>query len=115
LGEDGCIFCRIAAGEIDSDIVEQTDDVLAFRDIDPKAPTHILVIPREHVASLNDMANDPTLPGRMLLLARELAQREGIDRTGYRIVMNTGGHGGQSVDHIHLHLLGGRSLGWPPG
>jgi histidine triad (HIT) family protein len=115
LAEDSCIFCRIAAGEIDSEVVERTDDMVAFRDIDPKAPTHILVIPREHVASLNDMKDDPALPGRMLLLARELAQREGIARSGYRIVLNTGGHGGQSVEHVHLHLLGGRSLGWPPG
>lgn len=112
---ENCIFCRIARGEIESDVVEQTDDIVAFRDIDPKAPTHILVIPRKHIASLNEMEDDPALAGRMVLVARGLAAREGIARTGYRIVLNTGGHGGQSVDHIHLHLLGGRPLGWPPG
>jgi histidine triad (HIT) family protein len=111
-----CIFCRIAAGEIPSKIVHQDDDILAFRDIDPKAPTHVLVIPRRHIASVNDLDNgDSDLIGRMVLAARGIAERDGRSGSGYRMVMNTGSDGGQSVDHIHLHVLGGRRLGWPPG
>jgi len=115
LAEESCMFCRIARGKLPSDMVEETDDIVAFRDIDPMAPVHILVVPRKHIATFNDASDDPVLPGRLLLLARDIAEREGIAKTGYRIVLNTGGQGGQSVDHIHVHLLGGRSLGWPPG
>lgn len=110
-----CIFCRIAKGDIPSDIVERSDDLIAFRDIDPKAPTHILIVPAGHVASLNATGDDVDLLGRMVLMARDLAMKEGIAASGYRLVLNTGREGGQSVDHIHLHLLGGRPLGWPPG
>ena len=109
-----CLFCRIAAGEIPAEVVHQTDRTLAFRDINPQAPTHVLVIPREHVASL-DEARDPALVGRMALLAAEIARTEGIAQRGYRTVINTNADAGQTVFHIHLHLLGGRGLGWPPG
>jgi histidine triad (HIT) family protein len=115
LAEENCIFCGIANGDIPADIVERTDEMVAFRDIDPKAPTHILVIPTEHVPSLNDAAHDPARLGGLMLLAREIARREGIAEHGYRLILNTGDNGGQSVDHLHLHLLGGRALGWPPG
>lgn len=111
-----CIFCRIAAGEMDADIVHEDDQVLAFRDINPQAPTHILVIPREHVARVGDLEERHTdLVGRLFLAAAELAAEDGVDETGYRLVMNTGAGAGQSVFHIHLHLLGGRPLSWPPG
>lgn len=115
MAEDSCIFCRIANGRMPSDIVEREDDLVAFRDIDPMAPTHVLIVPREHIGSLNEAADDPSLPGRMMLLARSIARKEGIADSGYRLVLNIGAQGGQSVDHMHLHLLGGRALGWPPG
>ncbi len=115
MADNGCIFCRIANDRMPSDVVDRTEELVAFRDIDPMAPTHILIVPRQHIESLNEADEDPELPGRMILLARRIAKREGIADTGYRLVLNTGGQGGQSVDHVHLHLLGGRSLGWPPG
>jgi histidine triad (HIT) family protein len=111
---DDCLFCRIARKEIPATIVAETADCLAFRDIDPKAPTHILVIPRVHITSL-DQATDPMLLGRMHLLAADIARTEGIAAGGYRTVMNTNADGGQSVFHLHVHLLGGRRMGWPPG
>jgi len=109
-----CLFCRIVRGEIPAKIVAETPECIAFRDIDPKAPTHVLVIPREHVASL-DAATDPALLGKMALLAAEIARSEQLVERGYRTVMNTGADAGQTVWHIHLHLLGGRAMGWPPG
>lgn len=113
---EGCLFCRIAAGEIPAKLVYEDDDVVAFRDINPQAPTHILIIPRRHIASVNDLeAGDAELVGRLYLVARELAERDGIAQSGYRLVLNTGPGAGQTVDHIHLHLLGGRPLHWPPG
>jgi histidine triad (HIT) family protein len=111
---DECLFCRIVRGEIPATIVAETDECVAFRDITPRAPVHILVIPREHVASLNE-ATDPAQIGRLSLLAAQVAAREGIAETGYRTVVNTGAHAGQTVPHVHLHLLGGRDMGWPPG
>jgi histidine triad (HIT) family protein len=111
-----CIFCKIASGAIPAAVVHSSDRLVAFRDIDPKAPVHILVIPREHIASLD--ASDErhrALLGEILLLARRLARDEGIAGRGYRAVINTGDDGGQSVHHLHLHLLGGRGLSWPPG
>jgi histidine triad (HIT) family protein len=111
---DNCLFCRIVRGEIPAKIVAETEHCIAFRDIDPKAPTHVLVIPREHVPSL-DRATDPALVGRIALLAAEIARTEGVAESGYRTVFNTNADAGQSVDHIHLHLLGGRKLTWPPG
>lgn len=111
---DQCIFCKIANREIPSAIVAETEHCVAFRDVNPKAPVHILVIPREHVTSLND-AEDATTIGRLSLLAAEIAEREGIAKSGYRTVVNTGPDAGQTVHHVHLHLLGGRPMGWPPG
>ena len=110
---DSCLFCRIVRGEIPARIVREDEHTVAFRDIDPKAPTHILVIPKEHVASL-DEATDPTLVGRLSLVAAEIARSEGVT-DGYRTVVNTGAGAGQTVFHLHLHLLGGRKLTWPPG
>ena len=110
---DSCLFCRIVRGEIPAKIVREDAHTVAFRDIDPKAPTHILVIPKEHVASL-DEATDPALVGRLSLAAAEIARSEGIT-DGYRTVVNTGAGAGQTVFHLHLHLLGGRKLTWPPG
>ena len=111
---DNCLFCRIIRKEIPATIVWEDAHALAFRDIDPKAPTHVLVIPKSHVASLNE-ATDPTMLGRLMLAAREIAAEEGISESGYRVVVNTGAGAGQTVFHLHLHLLGGRKLSWPPG
>lgn len=109
-----CIFCRIARGEIPAQMVMNNKDIAAFRDLNPQAPVHILIIPKKHVASLDD-ANDPDLLGRMMALAAAIARQEGIAKSGYRTVINTGKDGGQSVDHLHIHLLGGRLMTWPPG
>ena len=116
MSEASCLFCRIVQGEIPAKIVHQDDRLLALRDIDPQAPTHLLIIPRTHVASLNDL--EPAhreMLGDMHLLAGELARSEGIAEEGWRLVTNCGPGAGQSVFHIHVHLLGGRRLGWPPG
>ena len=110
-----CLFCKIANGEIPVDVVLETDSALAFRDIDPQAPTHVLVIPREHFANAKALAQaNPVLAGQVLALATQVATNEGLEN-GYRIVTNTGSDGGQSVDHVHLHVVGGRPLTWPPG
>lgn len=109
-----CLFCKIIAKEIPATIVAEDDHCLAFRDINPQAPTHILVIPKEHVPSLNQMT-DPALAGRVLAFARDLAVKEGIAERGYRVVINTNAEAGQTVFHLHAHLLGGRAQGWPPG
>ena len=109
-----CLFCRIVRREIPANIVHEDDETIAFRDIDPKAPTHILVIPKTHVASLND-ASDAASLGRLLLVARDIAAAEGIASAGFRTVINTGADSGQTVHHVHVHVLGGRHLKWPPG
>jgi len=110
-----CLFCKIAGGEIPSKKVYEDDEFFAFHDINPQAPTHVLVIPRRHIASLEDVAaDDEALLGRLLLVCRRLARELGIE-TGYRVVNNCGAPAGQSVFHIHFHLLGGRPMGWPPG
>lgn len=109
-----CLFCRIVRGEIPATIVAQDDHCLAFRDIGPKAPVHVLVIPREHVASL-DAARDPALLGRVLTMAADVARQEGIAEGGYRTVINTNANGGQTVYHLHAHVMGGRHMDWPPG
>jgi histidine triad (HIT) family protein len=109
-----CLFCRIVNKEIPAQIVAENADCVAFRDINPQAPVHILVIPREHVPSLNQLS-DPALVGKLSAFATELAHREGIAERGYRTVINTNADAGQTVFHVHLHLLGGRQLGWPPG
>jgi histidine triad (HIT) family protein len=111
-----CLFCRIAAGEIPATIVHRDAEVVAFRDIHPQAPTHILIIPVRHVAGVAAAQDsDRALLGRLVLTARDLAAKEGLDATGYRIVANDGAQAGQSVFHLHVHLLGGRPMAWPPG
>ena len=110
-----CLFCKIASSEIPAQIVFETENAVAFRDIDPKAPTHVLVIPREHFTDAQEIAqHDPKLAGELIGLAAQVAEQEGLTN-GYRIVTNTGSDGGQSVGHVHFHVLGGRSLTWPPG
>ena len=109
-----CLFCRIVKKEIPAQIVAENDCCLAFRDINPQAPVHILVVPREHVPSLNQLTDD-AIVGKLSSFAAELAEREGIAERGYRTVINTNADAGQTVFHLHLHLLGGRRMGWPPG
>lgn len=111
---DDCLFCRIVRREIPAAIVREDEHLLAFRDIDPKAPTHVLVVPKTHVASLEE-ATDAAMIGRLLLAARDIARTEGIATAGYRAVINTGAEAGQTVHHLHVHLLGGRPMKWPPG
>jgi len=114
--DPACLFCRIVAGEIPSDRVAQDDTVLAIRDIAPRAPTHVLLMPKEHIASAADLTDaDATLLGRIFATAADLARSEGIAEGGYRIVTNIGTWGGQTVDHLHFHLMGGRAFTWPPG
>lgn len=108
-----CLFCRIATGEIPAEIVIANDDLVAFRDTNPQAPTHVLVIPRQHVASAHEL-DDPAMAGALFGAMRRIADAEGLD-DGYRIVTNIGPAAGQSVPHLHFHLLGGRTMGWPPG
>ncbi len=111
-----CIFCKMAAGEIKPDVVYEDDSVLAFRDMNPQAPTHVLVIPREHIETLNDVTDaQGRLIGRMYAAVRKIAAEAGIADSGYRTVFNCNAEGGQSVYHLHLHLLGGRPMSWPPG
>jgi histidine triad (HIT) family protein len=111
-----CLFCKIAAGEIPADVVYQDEHVVAFRDISPKAPTHVLLIPRRHVASAKELgAQDGEMLGRLFSVAAQIARDAGVAESGYRLVTNVGSDAGQSVFHLHFHLLGGRSLSWPPG
>jgi histidine triad (HIT) family protein len=111
-----CLFCRIVAGEIPAKKLHESDDVIAFSDINPQAPTHILVIPRKHIPSLDDMtAADVAVIGTTILRATELARELHLEVDGYRVVVNNGPGAGQTVFHIHVHLLGGRQFGWPPG
>ena len=110
-----CLFCRIVAGEVPADVVHRTPRVVAFRDVNPQAPTHVLVIPTEHAANAGELATrDPSYAGEVLAVAAEVALAEGLG-DGYRLVANTGADAGQTVDHLHWHLLGGRPLTWPPG
>jgi histidine triad (HIT) family protein len=111
---DDCIFCKIVRQEIPAPLIFANERCVAFRDTNPQAPTHVLVVPREHVPSLNE-APDPTLLGALTAAAAQIAKAEGIAESGYRTVINTNRDAGQTVFHIHLHLLGGRSLSWPPG
>ena len=111
-----CLFCKILAGDIPADIVYESATALAFRDINPQAPTHVLIIPRTHIATINDVnESDQSIVGSLYCAAREIAEAEGIAEEGYRAVMNCNAAAGQTVFHLHLHLLGGRALGWPPG
>ena len=113
---DNCLFCQIIQGTIPADIVAQTEYVLAFRDINPQAPVHVLIIPKEHIASCSDL-NEENIHylSEMAFLAQAVALEEKITQDGFRWVINTGKNGGQTVDHIHLHLKGGRNMAWPPG
>jgi histidine triad (HIT) family protein len=111
-----CLFCKIANGDIPADIVHETDQLLAFRDINPQAPVHVLIIPRDHIATINDMEDvHAALVGQLFTAARDIAKAEGMDEAGYRMTMNCNRAAGQTVFHLHLHLLGGRNFSWPPG
>ena len=109
-----CLFCRIASGEIPAKIVAEDATCMAFRDVNPVAPVHVLVIPRAHVPSLNEVAS-PSLLADVMQMAREVAKQEGIAASGYRVVLNTNSDGGQTVFHLHAHVMGGRHMDWPPG
>lgn len=111
-----CLFCSIASGEQEAEVLFEDDRVVAFEDINPQAPVHFLVVPKKHVASVNDLSErDEELVGRLYTVARDLAAEQGFAGDGYRLVVNCGDDAQQSVDHLHLHCLAGRSLGWPPG
>ena len=113
---DTCIFCRLSKGLVRADIVFQDGAVLAFNDIHPQAPVHVLVIPRAHITALWEADESHTsLLGRLLLACNEVAEKMGVGESGYRVVINSGEHAGQSVEHVHFHVLGGRTLEWPPG
>lgn len=109
-----CFFCKMAAGEIKPDVVYEDDRLLAFRDIHPQAPLHVLIIPKHHIVSLNQLG-DGELGGRLLQAAAKIAEQQGYAETGYRTVINCNSDGGQTVFHLHLHLLAGRQMSWPPG
>ena len=109
-----CLFCKMVAGEIQPAVVYETDQILAFRDINPRAPIHVLIIPKRHVATLDDL-DDPALAGELLLAARQIARQEEIADSGYRTVVNCRRDAGQEVYHLHVHVLGGRHMHWPPG
>lgn len=112
-----CLFCKIAHGDIPSTIIFEDTDIIAFHDISPKAPTHLLIIPKKHISTINDIddTHDLLLVGKLITVAKQLAAKQGFAQDGYRLVMNCNPHGGQEVYHIHLHLLGGRQMCWPPG
>ena len=111
-----CLFCRLAAKEIPTEIVFESDNIFAFKDIDPKAPYHVLIIPKKHIPTLNDIGEEEKkIMGELLLAAKQIAAHLGIDETGYRTIINCNADGGQEVFHLHLHLLGGRKMAWPPG
>ena len=111
-----CLFCKIASKEINTNVVYEDDHVVAFHDIAPQAPHHILIIPRKHIATINDFSNDDTLLlGQMMQAGKKIAANLNIAEDGFRLVMNCNKHGGQAVYHIHFHLLGGRQMAWPPG
>jgi histidine triad (HIT) family protein len=111
-----CLFCKIAKKEIPAKVLFEDDDLLAFSDVNPMAPTHALVIPKRHIESLNHVsADDATLLGKLLVAAKRAASEAGIDKSGWRAVVNSGADAGQSVFHVHVHVLGGRSMAWPPG
>lgn len=114
--EDTCIFCRIVAGSIPARLAHEDDDTLAFHDIDPRAPVHVLIVPRRHIPAVAGLqAADAEVMGRLFMVAAKLARELGVADSGYRMVVNNGADAGQSVDHVHMHLLGGRPLKWPPG
>lgn len=111
-----CIFCKIIKGEIPSEKVYEDDMVISFKDIEPAAPLHVLIIPKKHISNLNEITEeDSKIISHIYIVAKQIAKDLGVDKTGYRVVTNCGDNGGQTVNHIHFHLLGGRSLQWPPG
>lgn len=111
-----CLFCKLVAGDITPDTVYEDDDVLVFRDINPQAPLHVLAVPKQHIATINDLgAEHAELVGKMYLAAQKVARQEGVAEAGYRTVMNCNAQAGQTVFHLHLHILGGRAMRWPPG
>ena len=113
---DSCLFCNIAQGKASSEVVFQNDRIIAFRDINPQAPVHILIIPRKHISTINDITpEDKDVLGEIFIVAKKLAKSENLSEGGYRLVFNCNQDGGQAVYHIHLHLLGGRKMNWPPG
>ena len=116
MSDANCLFCKFVSGELKTDVVYETDKVFAFRDINPQAPSHVLIVPRNHIATINDLtaANADEI-GNLYLAAKEIATDEGFSEDGYRVVMNCNAAAGQTVFHLHLHLLGGRNLTWPPG
>ena len=113
---EDCLFCKIAAKEIESSVVYEDDELFAFRDISPQAPVHVLIVPKRHIAGVTGLAeSDEALVGRVFTVAQEIARRESVVQCGFRVVVNSGPDAGQAVDHIHFHLLAGRKLTWPPG
>ena len=116
MSANDCLFCKIVSGDIPAEIIYRDDQVLAFRDINPRAPIHVLVIPQKHVDSLASVTDEQRdIMGKIMIVAREIAAAEGLSESGYRAVINVGLDGGQTISHLHLHLLGGRTLHWPPG
>lgn len=111
-----CLFCTIAEGKLNTSFVYEDEHVVAFNDIAPQAPHHVLIIPRKHIATINDFSDDDTaVIGHMMQAAKKIAKERGLSDDGYRVIMNCNKHGGQAVYHVHFHLLGGRQMGWPPG
>ena len=116
MSNESCLFCKILAGDIPAEIIYESDTAIGFRDINPKAPTHVVIIPRKHIATINDIEpDDQQVVGSLFTAAREIAEKEGYADAGYRVAMNCNEAAGQTVFHIHLHLLAGRSFSWPPG
>ena len=116
MSANDCLFCKIVSGDVPAEIIYRDDQVLAFRDINPRAPIHVLVIPQKHVDSLASVTEEQRdIMGKIMIVAREIAAAEGLSESGYRAVINVGLDGGQTISHLHLHLLGGRTLHWPPG
>jgi histidine triad (HIT) family protein len=113
---DNCLFCKIINGEITATKIYENKHIIAFNDIDPKAPIHILVIPKKHIRSINELnSSDINLAGEIILAAKKIAKDQGVDSKGFRVVFNTNDDGGQTVYHIHMHIMGGRQMQWPPG
>ena len=116
MSEDNCIFCKIIRGEVPCEKIFEDDEILAFNDINPAAPVHFLVIPKRHISNIIEARlEDTALLGKLVFFARCLAVEQGCEEKGFRLVINCKSHGGQSVDHLHLHIIGGRQLSWPPG
>ncbi|MDP8257902.1 MAG: histidine triad nucleotide-binding protein [Candidatus Aadella gelida] len=114
--KENCIFCKIASKDIAASVVYEDDEILAFRDLDPQAPVHVLIIPKEHIPTVNDLSEkNEAIAGKLFSVARDIAKKEKIDKEGYRLVVNCNKNAGQEVFHMHAHLMGGRSFTWPPG